>query len=293
MRLCRYDDNRIGLVDGDMIADVTTIAAKLPRPSWPLPLGDLLIEHLPLLRPEIEAMAAKAPRRPVAGARLLSPVANPSKIIAVGQSYMGHIEEAKKDTALHSGGTKRIGMDTNSIRFLIKANSALVGPSDGVALRFLDQRNDPELEFAIVIGKRCTDIPKARALEVVAGYALGFDMTLRGPEPPSGRKSLDSYAVLGPWLTTADEIADPNAVPFVLSVNGETRQNANTRDLIYSIQHILWEAGRRYTLYPGDIIMTGTPEGVAQVYPGDTLRAEAPAMGSYEVAIRAHQAQDR
>lgn len=289
MRLCRYDENRIGVVDGDDIVDVSEIASDLPAQRWPLPLGDLLIEHLDRLRPAIERLARSGRRLPARGAKLLSPVANPGKIIGVGQSYMGHIEEAKKDTALNAGGTRRIGMDTNSIRFLIKANSALVGPSQGVALRFLDQRNDPELEFAIVIGKRCTDVPIERALDVVAGYSMGFDMTLRGPEPPSGRKSIDSYAVLGPWLVTRDEIADPNSIAFSLAVNGEVRQRANTHDLIYTIEHIIWQAARRYTLYPGDIIMTGTPEGVAQVYPGDTMQAEAAGIGAMQVAIRAHQ----
>lgn len=286
MRLCRHDDNCIGVVVGDEIADVSAIAAELPGLRWPVPLGDLLIEHLDRLRPAIARLAKTGRRSPVAAAKLLSPVANPAKIIGVGQSYMGHIEEATKDAAMSH---HRIGQDTDSIRFLIKANSALVGPSEGVALRFLDQRNDPELEFAIIIGKHCTGTSKERALDVVAGYAMGFDMTLRGPEPPSGRKSIDSYAVLGPWLVTRDEIANPNAVAFSLSVNGQTRQNANTSDLIYTVEHIVWQAARRYTLYPGDIIMTGTPEGVAQVYPGDMMHAEAAGIGAYEVAIRAHE----
>jgi 2-keto-4-pentenoate hydratase/2-oxohepta-3-ene-1,7-dioic acid hydratase in catechol pathway len=289
MRLCRFDENRIGLVDGGEVVDVSSVAADLPRHAWPFPLGDLLIQHLPVLRPRIEALAATGRRKPVDACAFLSPVANPSKIIGVGQSYLAHIEEAKRDAGVNAGGSHRIGLDQKSIRFFMKANSALVGPSEGVSLRFLDQRNDPELEFTIVIGKKCTGIAREGALDIVAGYCMGFDMTLRGPEPPSGRKSIDSYAVAGPWLVTPDDLTDPNNVGFSLTVNGEIRQTANTRDLIYTVEQIIWEAARRYTLYPGDIIMTGTPEGVAQVHPGDMMVVRADRIGTMSVPVRAFE----
>ena len=287
MRLCRFDDNRIGIVQGDSIADVSAIVERLPPLRWPVPHGDLLISHLPELRPELESLARRAQRLPLAGRRFLSPVANPAKIIGIGRAYKGHVEEAARDPGLHHGVKVATAPDT--IRMFIKANTALVGPSEGVTLRFLDRRNDPELELAVIIGRKASGVPHSRALDIVAGYAIGFDMTLRGPEPPSSRKSIDSYGVLGPWLVTADEFGDPDDVEMTLKVNGEVRQRAATRDLLFPVAAMIENAASFYTLYPGDIILTGTPEGVAPIQPGDVLSAEVSGIGAMTVAIRAHQ----
>lgn len=285
MKICRYGDNRVGLIEGDVVVDVTPITQRLPACTWPLPLGDLLIAHLPQLRDEMRALARSGERQPLDRVRLLSPVANPGKIIAIGRSYQAHIDEAKADPAIHHG-TGEIPMDR--VRMLMKANSALVGAGDGVRLRFLDRRNDPEVEIAVVIGRQVKDIPEQQALSCVAGYTLGLDMTLRGPEPPSHRKSIDSYAVLGPCLVTADEIADAQRIAFGLEVNGATWQRANTTDLRFSISEIIANASRHYTLHPGDVIMTGTPEGVASVKPGDLMSAWADGIGRMDVAVDAY-----
>src|SRR5207302_2075817 len=105
--------------------------------------------------------------------------------------------------------------------------------------------------------------------EHVAGYCIGFDITVRGPEERSLRKSIDGYTVLGPWLVTADEVKDPAALDLELKVNGETRQRANTRDLIIPIPELIAFASSFYTLMPGDVLLTGTPEGVGPIGPGD------------------------
>ena len=287
MRLCRYDDNRVGVVEGDSVIDVTRIADELPPQRWPLPWGDLLIANFDRLKPRIAELARSGARKAVAAARFLSPVANPGKIMGFGLAYKAHVDEAKRDATMAS----HVNTEAGAVkRMLIKANTALVGPSEGVALRFLDRRNDPELEFAVVFGRKATDVPKERAFEIVAGYAIGFDMTLRGPEPPSMRKSIDSYAVLGPWMVTPEEIPDPDAVAFTLKVNGEVRQQANTRDLLFSIATQIEHASRLYTLYPGDVLMTGTPEGVAPIKPGDVMEAEMAGIGNMTVKIRAHGA---
>ena len=287
MKICRYNDDRIGVVAGDEVVDVTAAAEALPAYRWPLPHGDAFMERLEALLPAMRSLAQSGRRQPLAAVSLLSPVANPGKIIGIGRSYRGHAEEAAKDPAMsmHKAETA-----PDTIRMFIKANTALVGPSQGVALRFTERRNDPELELSIVIGRRGTEIPRSRCLDHVAGYAIGLDMTLRGPEPPSSRKSIDSYAVLGPWLVTADELRDPDAVEMRLSVNGELRQRANTRDLLFSIGAIIENAAKFYTLYPGDIIMTGTPEGVAAVHPGDRMLVEAQGIGAMQVEVRAQGA---
>jgi 2-keto-4-pentenoate hydratase/2-oxohepta-3-ene-1,7-dioic acid hydratase in catechol pathway len=172
----------------------------------------------------------------------------------------------------------------------LKANSSLVGPSEGIAVRFPDRRSDHEVELVMVIGKAGSDIPRSRALDLVACYCLGLDMTVRGREDRSFRKSVDGYAVAGPWMVTADEIANPDALPLTLEVNGEVRQDSNTNMLIYDCRRLIEFASSFYTLYPGDLIFTGTPEGVGPVKPGDTLVCRSsPVLGELKVAVHAHE----
>jgi 2,4-diketo-3-deoxy-L-fuconate hydrolase len=172
----------------------------------------------------------------------------------------------------------------------LKANSALVGPSEGIPIRFPDRRNDHEVELVMVIGKTGSDIPQSKALDHVVGYCLGLDMTVRGREDRSFRKSVDGYAVLGPWMVTADEIPDPDAIPLSLEVNGEKRQNSNTSQLIYNCRRLIEFASEFYTLYPGDLVYTGTPDGVGPVKPGDVVVCRsAPALGELKIKVRAHE----
>ena len=140
----------------------------------------------------------------------------------------------------------------------------------------------------IVIGKQGTDISLENALDHVAGYCLGLDMVIRGPEDRSFRKSCDGYAVLGPWMVTADEIPDPDDVPLLLKVNGEVRQETNTKELVYGVRRLIEFASSFYTLYPGDVFYTGTPEGVGPVKPQDIITVESPLIGEMKVPVRAH-----
>jgi 2,4-didehydro-3-deoxy-L-rhamnonate hydrolase len=284
MRLCRFDDNRLGLVEGAEIVDVTPALDVLPALRWPLPPGDLLIRHLDRVRREAARWRATAPRRPLAEVRLLSPVANPTKIPAAPVNYLKHLAEAEADPAtFHAHHLRKI----EEAGLFLKATSALVGPSEGVRLRHPGRRNDHEVELAVVIGRTADRVARAEALQYVAGYAIALDMTVRGPEERSMRKSIDSYAVLGPWLVTADEIADPARLDIELSVNGEQRQRANTRDLVVDIPRLIEWASSYYTLHPGDVILTGTPDGVGPVQPGDTISARIQGIGEMHVAVAA------
>ena len=121
----------------------------------------------------------------------------------------------------------------------------------------------------MIIGKTCNKVKKEDALDYVAGYAMGLDMTIRGPELPSFRKSVDTYAVCGPWLVTKDEVANPNKLNLSIKVNGEARQSSNTDKLVYDVHKLIEYASGFYTLHPGDIIFTGTPEGVISGFPKD------------------------
>lgn len=284
MRLCRYDDNRLGLVRDGTVIDVTKTLDLLPAQRWPIPPGDLLVANLPRLRPAIEETAATAPSIPMANVRLLSPVANPTKIIGAPINYRDHKDEAQNDQGIAYGRQLKTIAEFG---LFLKANSALVGPSEGVALRFPERRNDYEAELAVIIGRAGTRIAGADALSYIAGYAIGLDMTVRGPEVPSFRKSIDSYAVLGPWLVTADEIVNPDDLDFELSIGGDVRQKSNTRYLDYGVARLIEFASSFYTLYPGDIIMTGTPAGVGPVAPGEVMTIMMEGIGRMEVAVRA------
>ncbi|HET9642729.1 MAG TPA: fumarylacetoacetate hydrolase family protein [Burkholderiaceae bacterium] len=151
----------------------------------------------------------------------------------------------------------------------LKATSSLVGPGEGVPVILPDRRMDHEVELAAVIGREAKNVSAAQALQYVAGYTIGLDITIRGPEERSMRKSPDGYSVLGPWFVTADELPDPGALELELSVSGQRRQHSSTRDLIIDVAGLIEFASRFYTLHPGDVIYTGTAEGVGPIKPGD------------------------
>ncbi len=283
MRLCFFNDDRFGLVTGDRVHDVTAVLDALPAARYPYPRHDALIAALPQLRERIAA-AATGPGVPVASVRLASPVANPGKIVAAPVNYQKHFDEAEADKETFSRAHVRKIQETG---LFLKATSSLIGPSEAVRVRLPDRRTDHEVELAVIIGKPCLGATAANAMDCVAGYAIGLDITIRGPEERSLRKSLDSYTVLGPWLVTADELRDPAALDLALDVNGEPRQRANTRDLILDVPALIVFASAFYTLMPGDILLTGTPEGVAPILPGDVMDARIKGIGAMQVKVEA------
>jgi len=283
MRLCRFNDNRLGVVKDDQVFDVTEALDVLPAVSYPLPRTDLLITNLDKVRARVEEILPRASYCPVSEVKLLSPVANPGKLVAAPVNYRKHLEEARADAEIHHNNQvaeiQRIGL-------FLKATSSLVGAGEGVALRHTDRRNDHEIELAVVIGKAGTRISRENAWDHIAGYCIGLDMTVRGPEERSLRKSIDTYSVLGPWLVTADEIPDATQLDFWLTVNGEDRQRANTRDLVLDIPELIEFASAFYTLHEGDVIYTGTPEGVGPVKAGDVIVANIAGIGEMRVDVR-------
>jgi 2,4-diketo-3-deoxy-L-fuconate hydrolase len=290
MKLCRFDEDRLGVVIGDKVHDVTEAQSQIRAAARYDMKGDAVIAALPTWRKRIEDMAAKAPGVPVNGVKLLSPIARPSKAMAAPTNYRKHIVEMRTRTDLPPEATNRLPPDIGKAGIFLKSNSAIVGPSEGIPLRFPDRINEHEIELVAVIGKQGTDIPKAKAKDYIAGYTLGLDMTCRGSEDRSFRKSIDGYAVLGPWFVTADEIANPDDVTVTLTVNDVLKQTAETKDLIYDIGRLIEFASSFYTLYPGDVYYTGTPQGVSAVKPGDVLRGKCDPIGTFEIKVRAHQA---
>jgi 2,4-diketo-3-deoxy-L-fuconate hydrolase len=285
MKLCRFNDDRLGVVRANMVHDVTEAQSAI-RAAAPYAMkGDAVIAALPGWRARLEEMATKAPGTPISAVKLLAPVARPTKLVAAPTNYTAHIEEmAARAASQNIKPSPAIG----TAGLFLKANSSLVGPSEGVAIRFPERRNEHEVELAIIFGKQGSDIPREKALDYVAGYCIGLDMTARGPEDRSFRKSIDSYSVLGPWMVTADEIPDPDNVALKIFVNGELKQDSNTSHLIYDCRKLIEWGSTFYTFYPGDVLFTGTPEGVSPVKPGDVMRAEIEPIGEMSVPVRAH-----
>lgn len=282
MKICRFDDNRLGLVEGDVLRDVTAALDVLPSYGYPLPQFDPLIANLGALTARIKMLAPAAPVLSLTGRKWLAPVANPGKIVGAPVNYKKHLQEARDDAQIHHNSQIA---EIQKIGLFLKATSSLVGASHGVVLQHGDRRNDHEAELVVVIGKAGRNITQANAHLHIAGYSSGLDMTTRGPEERSLRKSIDTYSVLGPWLVTADEIPNAGNLDFSLTVNGEVKQKANTSDLILNIGQLIEFASSFYSLLPGDLIYTGTPEGVGPVLPGDTIVTEFEGIGRMHVSV--------
>jgi 2,4-diketo-3-deoxy-L-fuconate hydrolase len=284
VRLCQFDENRLGIVRKAFVHDVTSVLDALPPNRYRVPLGDAFIAALPALQEKIAAVADHVTPIPVSKVHLLSPVANPSKIVGAPVNYRKHLDEVIIDPNLHHQNVAH----TQPIRqagLFLKATSSLVGPSHPVVIRHPDRRTDHEVELAVVIGERADRVSANQALRHVAGYCIGLDITLRGSEDRSMRKSIDTYTVLGPWLVTADEIPDPSGLELSITVNGELRQNGNTRDLILGVPQLIEWASSFYALLPGDTLLTGTPEGVGPIRPGDVMHARIDRIGDMDVHV--------
>ena len=284
MKFCRFDNDRLGVIIGGTVRDVTAVQDEI-RAAHPYDAkSDAIIAALPEWRSRLEDMAADAAPITLESVNLLPPVARPGKLMAAPVNYKAHIDEAQADPGIrHIERTTKI----REAGIFLKSNTALIGVGGTIPIRFPDRRNDHEFEFVIVIGKECSRVKQADALDVIAGYTLGLDMTVRGPEDRSARKSCDGYAVLGPWFVTADEIADPDDVSFHGAVNGDVKQDANTKDQVLSIGELIEYASEYYTLYPGDVMYTGSPEGVSEVKAGDELHFVCDQIGEFRIGVGA------
>lgn len=276
MKICRYQDTpdgpvKIGVVRGDRVHDVSAVADMLPDVRWPYPEGDLFIANLERLRPVMDDLADKAPGVPVESVLLRKPVANPGKFLCGAGNHK---------IVLDMGGhPRRMGL-------LFKMTNAAAGPADGVTLRWPERTTFHEMEIAIVIGKEGTEIPASEAFDYIAGYCIGLDMTMQGSEFPSFGKSFDTYGVMGPWLTTRDEIADPDSLAYCLKVNGEDRQVDSTANLVLGIADLVEHAASVMTLHPGDVIFSGTPpRSTGPVVPGDVMHAAMDGLGEMTVKV--------
>jgi 2-keto-4-pentenoate hydratase/2-oxohepta-3-ene-1,7-dioic acid hydratase in catechol pathway len=283
MRFCFFSDDRLGLVEGQAVRDVTAALNALPAARYPYPTHDVFIAGLSSIIERIRMIPDDGERLSLASVSLQCPVRNPGKLIAAPVNYTAHLKEAIADETTFSRAHVQRIQDTG---LFLKATSSLIGSGSTIEVRQTGRRTDHEIELAVVIGSAGRDIARWRALEHVAGYCIGLDITMRGPEERSLRKSVDTYSVIGPWLVTADEFGDPAGRGVQLCVNGEARQLANTRDLILDVPALIAFASGFYTLHPGDVIFTGTPAGVGPIFAGDVIEAAIEGLGEFSIEVR-------
>jgi 2,4-didehydro-3-deoxy-L-rhamnonate hydrolase len=283
VKLCIFDDGRLGVVRDGMVHDVSPILDRLPPWRYGIRGGDPLIAALPTLRADIEAAANGVEPVPIDRATFRAPIIWPGKLVAAPVNYEDHVVEAKADPGTFAPAQVR---SIGEMGLFLKATSSLVGCGEGIVVGKPERRTDHEVELAVVMGQTAYHVKRDAALDYVAGYAVGLDITVRGPEDRSFRKSLDSYSVLGPWMVTADELEDPRDLALVLSVNDEVRQDARTRHLVVDVPGLIEMASSWYTLHPGDVIYTGTPAGVGPIVPGDVITASIERIGTMTVAVR-------
>lgn len=267
MRFVRYDDDRLGLLtdDGRGLVDLTD---RLGLTS-----ADPLVDYA---RGTFDARqyADAEPDHEVADVRLESPVRRPGKVIAAPLNYEDHVAEMES-----------FDMDIKEAGYFLKAPSSIVGPEGTVVLPFRDRRCDYELELAFVLGEEVTDVRAEDAWDAVLGYTILLDITVRGDQDRSNRKSYDSFTVVGPALATPDEVGDPHDLGMELRLDGETRQRANTGEMIYDCADIVQYASIGTTLEVGDVVSTGTPSGVGELSDGDVIEAEIESIGSMTVPV--------
>ena len=274
MKIARFDQDRIGVVvDDSNLVDITAIAG-IDTGTWP-PVGPTsLISRFASLQPALAAALPTLPRIPLAAVKLRTPVPWPNKVIAYPVNYHDHGREMQASyRANHQG-------------FFLKPNSSLSGAGEPVVLPKVQGREvHHESELAIVIGKEGRGIAREDWEAYVFGYACLLDMVVRGREERVFRKAYDTFCPVGPWIVTADEVGDATQLDMKLWVNDELRQHANTRDLVLDIPGMIEMASAVMTLYPGDIIATGTPAGVGPVRAGDRIRIRIERVGEMTVDV--------
>jgi 2-keto-4-pentenoate hydratase/2-oxohepta-3-ene-1,7-dioic acid hydratase in catechol pathway len=277
MRLVVFDDSRLGLLRDGAVVDVSDLVGA-GAAEWPPVFLLRAIAGFDRLRSRLDEAGRSRPGVPTARVQLRAPLVFPNKVIAAPANYRAHIAEMRPLIKGEFHAIEKYGV-------FLKAPSSIVGPGATVELPFPDRRTDHEVELGVVIGRIARDVAAADAMAHVFGYTGVMDITVRGDEDRSTRKSFDTFTPVGPVLVTADEIPDPHGLRLRLWVNGEPRQDGNTRDMIWNVPRLIEYASHVMTLYPGDLLATGTPEGVGPLRAGDEVAMEVEGVGRMSVSV--------
>ena len=274
MKLATFTEGgstRIGVVRDDGIVDLSTTVPDLPRDMVALISSDAAMA-------KARAAVEMGKALPLSSVMLEAPVPFPGKVLAIGLNYRDHVEESGQPMPEHQV-------------WFNKQHNCITGPYADVALPSVSAFLDYEAEMCFVIGKRCKHVPAERAHEVIAGYFVGNDVSVRDWQLRTNTwqigKSFDTHGPIGPWIVTPDEVGDPHALDIKCWVNGELRQNSNTKHLIFNCFEQVAHLTQAFTLDPGDVIFTGTSSGVGGAMKppqflkaGDVVRVEVEKLGA-------------
>jgi 2-keto-4-pentenoate hydratase/2-oxohepta-3-ene-1,7-dioic acid hydratase in catechol pathway len=282
MKLVRFRHGgatRIGVVEENAIVDLAAAAPQLPRE-----MTEFLAAG-PAALAAAQAARAGGPRVPLAEVRLLAPIARPPKFLAVGLNYADHVAESGLERPKHP-------------TIFNKQSTCVIGPGEAIQIPRASHVVDYEGELGFVIGTRCRHVARDDAADVIAGYLVVNDVTVRDwqfrvPTWTMG-KSFDTHGPLGPWIVTGDELGDPHRLRLRTWVNGELRQDSSTKELIFDCFALVEHLSTAFTLEPGDVVATGTPSGVGIAFKpprllvaGDVVRIEIEGIGALENPVAA------
>ena len=274
MKLLFFNDFRLGVIKGDGVVDVSVAVQDIPH-TGPHDLITGLIARFEQYRGKLQQAAANGATIPLAGLRIRPPVPKPGNIVCMAVNYM-------------EDGTRKEPAPLNAFH---KAPSAIIGDGDTMVLPDVPATIfEGEAEMAVVIGKRAANVPATHAMQHVFGYVNFIDGSARGLPPPGNvffqMKSRDTFAPIGPWLVTADEVADPHQLSVRLWVNGEIKQDFNTSDMAHKIPRCIEWVSSIHTLEPGDILATGTNHrGLSAFQDGDAVELETEGLGRLHIRI--------
>ena len=275
MKICYFNDFRLGVVAGDTVVDVAALVADIPH-TGPHDLINGLIARWDAYRGRLEAAAARGGGMPLTGVRLRPPLPRPGNIVCMAVNYM-------------EDGTRAAPAPLNAFH---KAPGAIIGDGDTMVLPDVPATIfEGEAELAVVIGRTATRVPADEAMGHVFGYVNFIDGSARGL-PPAGNvffqmKSRDSFAPIGPFLVTADEVADPHRLPVRLWVNGEVKQDFSTDDMAHRIPRCIEWVSAIHSLQPGDVLATGTNHrGLSAFMDGDEVALEVGGLGRLRIQVR-------
>jgi 2-keto-4-pentenoate hydratase/2-oxohepta-3-ene-1,7-dioic acid hydratase in catechol pathway len=295
MKICQYNSQQAGAVVGDQvypIGEALIKAGHLKSGYTMLEVIDALANQPAAMQRARDSLKTNSPV-PLRSVKLLAPILNPPSLWAAAANYKAHQEEMR--SKMGSSDRSSLSKDDLMAEFFLKPSSSIIGPGGTVILPKISQDVDFECELCAVIGKKARYVTEETALDYVFGYTICWDISQRDPwgrgkqNTRNIRKGFDTFAGLGPWIVTRDEIDEPQNLSIKVEQNGKPAMSAHTSDMICGLREHIRFLSSILTLRPGDLITTGTPAGVRKLADGDRLKGSIEKIGEMELRVAAER----
>jgi 2-keto-4-pentenoate hydratase/2-oxohepta-3-ene-1,7-dioic acid hydratase in catechol pathway len=295
MKICHYNSNQAGVVDGDKVYPIGEALVKAGHVRNGYTMQEVIeaLANQPAAMQCARDAAESGSPVPLASVKLLAPILNPGSLWAAAANYKAHQEEML--VKMGSSDRTQLSKDDLMAEFFLKPTSSIIGPGDTVVLPKVSKDVDFECELCAVIGKKARKVSEDKALDCVFGYTICWDLSQRDPwgrgrhNTRNIRKGFDTFTALGPWIVTKDEIDEPQNLTINVEQNGKPAMTAHTGDMICGIREHIRFLTSCLTLRPGDLITTGTPAGVKKLADGDRLKGTIEKIGSMELRVAAER----